>query len=434
MADAYQSEIRPLMERYCHDCHGAADTVEGDINLAAMKNWDDAAKHPQTWQKVAEMLGNGLMPPEDAEQPTEAERAQLQKWVGDYLAIEARARAGDPGRVILRRLSNAEYTYTLRDLTGVESLDPAREFPADGAAGEGFTNTGSALVMSPALVTKYLDAAKEVASHAVLLPDGFRFSPHTTARDWTDDTLAQIRDFYSQFTDAGGGSQVNLQGIVFDTNQGGRLPVEKYLAATLDRTRCAGDRPQNNRRRGPRTWAECKVSGHPLGESHRNEPSLLLDDFRARWRNGKTGRCGGTGGRHRGLAEVVVELRERGADWPRGWAEAVDGARQPTDDEARVQIQDSGIARWRRRYDFTRSHRCGRRQRIRLRGLAGSRGWSRRAGRIYCCETFASVARTLASREPNCSRARPTYLNAADEVSSSDESRWMSPRSPASRR
>ena len=67
----------------------------------------------------------------------------------------------------------------------------------------------------------------------MLLPDGFRFSPHTTTRDWTDDTLAQIREFYGQFTDAGGGSQVNLQGVVFDTNQGGRLPVEKYLAATL---------------------------------------------------------------------------------------------------------------------------------------------------------------------------------------------------------
>ena len=199
----------------------------------------------QTWQKVAEMLGNGLMPPEDAEQPTEAERAQLQKWVDEYLAIEARARRR-PGRVILRRLSNAEYTYTLRDLTGVESLDPAREFPADGAAGEGFTNTGSALVMSPALVTKYLDAAKEVASHAVLLPDGFRFSPHTTARDWTDDTLAQIRDFYSQFTDAGGGSQVNLQGIVFDTNQGGRLAGRKVFGRDAGRTRGADDRPQDD--------------------------------------------------------------------------------------------------------------------------------------------------------------------------------------------
>ena len=193
---------------------------------------------------------------------------QLQKWVGDYLAVEARAHAGDPGRVVLRRLSNAEYTYTLRDLTGVESLDPAREFPADGAAGEGFTNTGDALVMSPALVTKYLDAAKDVASHAEsACRMVFRFSPHTTSRDWTDDTLAQIRDFYSQFTDAGGGSKVNLQGIVFDTNQGGHLPVEKYLAATLVERDALTVGPKNDRRRRTRAQTKRKVSGHPLDQS-----------------------------------------------------------------------------------------------------------------------------------------------------------------------
>ena len=230
---AFRSDAQPLLERYCFDCHGSAEAAEGDINLAAMESWADVTASTSTWEKVAEMLGNGLMPPQDAEQPTEAERAKLQKWLGDYLAIEARKHTGDPGRVVLRRLNNAEYTYTIRDLTGVESLDPAREFPTDGAAGEGFTNTGNALVMSPALVTKYLDAAKEIASHAVLLPDGFRFSPHTTSRDWTDDAVATIREFYGQYADSGGGTQVNLQGIVLDTNQGGRLPFEKYLAATL---------------------------------------------------------------------------------------------------------------------------------------------------------------------------------------------------------
>src|SRR4051812_29170180 len=109
LAAVYKAEVRPLMEHYCHDCHGAADVTEGDINLAAMKTWGEVAKHPKTWQKVAEMLGNGLMPPQDAEQPTKAERAKLQKWVADDLALEAQAHAGDPGRVVLRRLSNAEF-------------------------------------------------------------------------------------------------------------------------------------------------------------------------------------------------------------------------------------------------------------------------------------------------------------------------------------
>ena len=83
--------------------------------------------------------------------------------------------AGDPGRVIVRRLSNTEYDNTIRDLTGVD-LHPTRQFPSDGAAGEGFTNAGDALGMSPGLLQKYFNAAKEVAAHAVLLPDGIRFS------------------------------------------------------------------------------------------------------------------------------------------------------------------------------------------------------------------------------------------------------------------
>ena len=80
-------------------------------------------------------------------------------------AIAART-AGDPGPVVLRRLSNAEYTASLRDLTGVATLDPGKEFPVDGAAGEGFTNVGQALVMSPEMVDKYLDAATIRAFHS----------------------------------------------------------------------------------------------------------------------------------------------------------------------------------------------------------------------------------------------------------------------------
>ncbi len=269
LARGYKTEVRPLMVRYCQECH-SGDTVEADVDFAAFPALTDVRKHPQIWQKVGEMLDTGQMPPKDADQPPAAERARLQAWVRGYLTVEAKARAGDPGRVVLRRLSNAEYTYTLRDLTGVDGLDPAREFPVDGAAGEGFTNTGSALVMSPSLVTKYLDAGKEVADHLVLLPDGLRFSPSTSRRDWTNETLARIRSFYSEFTDPRGGERVNLQGIVFDTNQGGRLPVEKYLAATLsDReSLLAGGAAQSSRWRKsmgstPGIWARFGKASRP---------------------------------------------------------------------------------------------------------------------------------------------------------------------------
>ncbi len=287
LEQAYQPQVRPLLQRYCHQCH-AGDRTEAEIDLAAFATMADVRRQPQTWQKVGEMLDSVQMPPKEAKQPTDAERTQLKIWVRGFLTSEARSRAGDPGPVVLRRLSNAEYTYTLRDLTGIESLDPAREFPVDGAAGEGFTNTGSALVMSPALFTKYLDAAKQVAGHAVLLPDGIRFSPHTTRRDWTDESLARIREFYRQFTDEAGGSAVDLQGIKFETNQGGRLPLERYLTATLAEREAltsgvktldaVASQRQLNAKYLATLWQALTAEAN-------DKPSPLIDEVRGRWRS-----------------------------------------------------------------------------------------------------------------------------------------------------
>jgi hypothetical protein len=206
-------------------------------------------------------------------------------WVHGTLMEIARAHAGDPGPVVLRRLSNAEYVYTVRDLTGVAALDPAREFPEDSAAGEGFTNAGAALVMSPALLGKYFDAAKEIARHATLLPDGIRFSPHTSERDWTEERLAAIRAFYARFTTRGGGTGVNLQGIKFDTNDGGVLPLEKYVAATLEERAALSD----GRKTIDAIAQERALNAKYLRRlwSALNEPvssSVILDQIRTQWR------------------------------------------------------------------------------------------------------------------------------------------------------
>ena len=107
------------------------------------------------------------MPPKSAKQPPERARQQVIDWVKTTWAVEARTHDGDPGVVLARRLSNAEYDYTIRDLTGVD-MRPAREFPVDPANQAGFDNSGESLVMSAALVSKYLQAARSVADHLFL--------------------------------------------------------------------------------------------------------------------------------------------------------------------------------------------------------------------------------------------------------------------------
>ena len=126
---------------------------------------------------MLERLEAEEMPPEKApRQPDAHERRAVIDWIAELRDDEARRNAGDPGRVLARRLSNAEYDYTIRDLTGVD-IRPTREFPVDPANEAGFDNSGESLAMSPALVKKYLAAARLVADHLVLKPDGFAFAP-----------------------------------------------------------------------------------------------------------------------------------------------------------------------------------------------------------------------------------------------------------------
>ncbi|QDU82386.1 hypothetical protein Pla110_41410 [Polystyrenella longa] len=227
--------IQPLLKTYCNDCH-STDAQEGDLDLERYAGFQHVRQAPAPWQKVIEMLDNGEMPPEESKQLTAEEKKSLLKWVRHYLDTEARSNAGDPGPVVLRRLNNAEYTYTIQDLTGAE-LNPAEQFPVDGAAGEGFTNTGNSLVMSPSLVTKYFDAAKGIASHVVLLPDGIRFSTGSSRRDFTDETVARIQEIYTRHTGPMGDSHLLDQWNVADTavltKDDGRVDLARYFGVLL---------------------------------------------------------------------------------------------------------------------------------------------------------------------------------------------------------
>jgi hypothetical protein len=137
-----RQRVRPLLDRFYLKCH-SGEEPEADIDLQRFSSLAEARRGVSAWRKVADVLDKGEMPPPEARQPKAEDRRALRGWVGRDLDFEAKQSAGDPGRIVMRRLSNAEYTRTVRDLNGVP-LDPAREFPQDGAAGEGFTNTGDA--------------------------------------------------------------------------------------------------------------------------------------------------------------------------------------------------------------------------------------------------------------------------------------------------
>ncbi len=189
--DPFRERIVPFVKTFCSECHNAERT-EAELNLLKYESAETMAGDFRQWEHVVTFLEREEMPPQAAkQQPTAEQRAEMLKTIRSVLAAEARKVAGDPGVVLPRRLNNAEYDHTIRDLTGVD-IRPTQSFPVDPAAGEGFDNTGEALTMSPALFAKLYAAAEHVADHALLTTTGLEFAPYPVA------TFADRNKFYEQ--------------------------------------------------------------------------------------------------------------------------------------------------------------------------------------------------------------------------------------------
>jgi hypothetical protein len=172
----FAQTVRPFVTSYCVGCHSGASPA-AQFDLKAYAGLSDVLREYPRWNLVLEKLEAGQMPPKPMKQPPAEARQAVIDWIKSVRADEARRNAGDPGIVLARRLSNSEYDYTIRDLTGVD-IHPAREFPVDPANTAGFDNSGESLSMTPALLKKYLQAAHDVADHMVLTPEGFHFAPY----------------------------------------------------------------------------------------------------------------------------------------------------------------------------------------------------------------------------------------------------------------
>lgn len=195
----FSEAVQPFVQTYCLDCHGEVQP-DADLNLEVFTSLAAVSEGHRSWAMVLERLEAKEMPPEDSEhQPTPGERETVTAWIRALIRSEAQRHSGEPGPVLARRLSNAEYNYTIRDLTGVD-IQPTRDFPVDPANEAGFDNTGESLAMSPALLQKYLDAARYVADHLVLQPEGFSFAPHPVATSTDRDKYAveRIVSFYKR--------------------------------------------------------------------------------------------------------------------------------------------------------------------------------------------------------------------------------------------
>src|SRR4051812_563557 len=197
--DAVETGIQPFLKTYCYGCHSGSQPAAG-FDLSSYDTQQSIVGDQHRWNLVLTRLKAGEMPPSQArQQPSPDQRQMVIQWIEAIDAEDAKRHPNDPGIVLARRLSNAEYDYTIHDLTGVD-IRPTKTFPVDPANQAGFDNSGESLAMSPALVKKYLDAARFVAEHVLFRPGGLSFAPYPVVTDEDRDKYAvnRIVDFYKR--------------------------------------------------------------------------------------------------------------------------------------------------------------------------------------------------------------------------------------------
>ncbi len=156
------SAARALTDRYCAVCHDNEQKT-GGLSLEGM-DFTRVGAQAEVLEKVARMVRSGQMPPAGMDRPPAAVSAGFVKWLEDGLDRNA-ALHPDAGRPAAHRLNRAEYSNAIRDLLGLD-IQAGATLPVDDS-GYGFDNIGDVLSVSPALLERYMSAARRVSRLAV---------------------------------------------------------------------------------------------------------------------------------------------------------------------------------------------------------------------------------------------------------------------------
>ena len=160
------SEYREFefIKRYCLECH-SGKKPKASLDLSRFDSIDRIVSEALLWDKILIQLGEGDMPPEEANLPTLDERSNFLNWVESSLQKAACQSGPHPGPAVLRRLNRAEYSASVRDLLDIH-FDAGEALPSDGSGGEGFDNASETLFISPIHAEKYMDAARVAVEYA----------------------------------------------------------------------------------------------------------------------------------------------------------------------------------------------------------------------------------------------------------------------------
>ena len=156
-------ETASLVGTYCVTCHNDRLVTAG-LSLQSL-GLANVPEHADVWEKVAQKLRSGEMPPPLVRSRPDARIAEGFATYLETTLDRAAVSHPNPGRAPVHRLNRAEYSNAIRDLLAVD-VRPGAWLPVDDS-GYGFDNIAAVLSTSPALLDRYMSAARKVSRLAV---------------------------------------------------------------------------------------------------------------------------------------------------------------------------------------------------------------------------------------------------------------------------
>ena len=170
---AFKEAWAPLVEASCIDCHDA-DT-DTPLNLEKLgHDLSDTATFRQ-WVKIFDQVDSGEMPPKKKKRPDRVIKNKALATLHQHLRDTSVARQKRDGRTVARRLTQAEYEYTMHDLLGIGG-DLASELPPENTSST-FDTIAADQGISPVHIRSYLAAADVAIDEAIELGRKPRMEP-----------------------------------------------------------------------------------------------------------------------------------------------------------------------------------------------------------------------------------------------------------------
>jgi mono/diheme cytochrome c family protein len=324
--DATQTDVRPsvqdadharqaLLKRYCISCHNDRLKTAGlALDVLDLTNIGSSAA---VWEKVVRKLRAGVMPPAGRPRPDEATHDAFVAWLEGELD-RAAAAAPNPGRTeTFHRLNRSEYQNAVRDLLAMD-VKIADLLPADDSS-YGFDNIAGVLRISPALMERYLSAAKSISRLAVGAPlpavdhEVYRVAPDAQQHDHVEGLPFGTR----------GGLAVRhlfpLDGeyeIRVEVSGAGSIREPQQLEVTIDGEQVRLFTLAGRSGRGSSVYdsedqltARVTLPAGPrqVGVAFVKKPALLVEQAREPFQNPRvSGNDGGPGGPMPGVTGVTV--------------------------------------------------------------------------------------------------------------------------------